>query len=227
MPDNTRVLLVDDHTILREGIRTLLEVEEDLEVVGEAGDGVEAVEMAAKLKPDVVLMDIGLPKMNGIEATKAILERLPETRVLVLSMHDSEEYVRTIMSAGAAGYVLKRSASRELVSAIRAVQAGHTVLNPTLSKAVFAGAEGTHVVIDGELPRLPTPGGLTERELEVLRLIAEGYTNQQIADKLTISIKTVQAHRGNIMEKLDLHDAVELTKFALRNRLIDLNDDAN
>ncbi|MDI3317636.1 MAG: response regulator transcription factor [Bacillota bacterium] len=218
-----RVLLVDDHTILREGIRSLLEEQEDIEVVGEAGDGVQAVELADRLLPDVVLMDIGLPRMNGVDATQAILRRHPEVRVLVLTMHDNEEYVRTIMQAGASGYVLKRSAARELVSAIRAVHEGHTVLNPELSRAVFA---GSHAEGGGQplLPRLQAPDVLTEREQEVLRLIARGHTNQEIADKLMISIKTVQAHRGNIMEKLDLHDAVELTKYALRVGLISLDE---
>ncbi|MDI3298532.1 MAG: response regulator transcription factor [Bacillota bacterium] len=220
-----RVLLVDDHTILREGIRSLLEEQEDIEVVGEAGDGVEAVELTDRLLPDVVLMDIGLPRMNGVDATQAILRRHPEVRVLVLTMHDNEEYVRTIMQAGASGYVLKRSAARELVSAIRAVNEGHTVLNPQLSRAVFAGG-GARGEAAGQplLPRVQAPDVLTEREQEVLRLIARGYTNQEIADKLMISIKTVQAHRGNIMEKLDLHDAVELTKYAIRVGLISLDD---
>ncbi|MCL6522420.1 MAG: response regulator transcription factor [Firmicutes bacterium] len=219
-----RVLLVDDHTILREGIRSLLEEQEDMEVVGEAGDGVEAVELTDRLLPDVVLMDIGLPRMNGVDATQAILRRHPEVRVLVLTMHDSEEYVRTILQAGASGYVLKRSAARELVSAIRAVHEGHTVLNPELSRAVFAGGARPEPGGQPLLPRLHGTDVLTEREQEVLRLIARGYTNQEIADKLMISIKTVQAHRGNIMEKLDLHDAVELTKYALRVGLISLDE---
>lgn len=208
-----RVLIVDDHTILREGIRSLLERESDIEVVGEAADGEEAVAKAAELKPDVVLMDIGMPKMNGIEATRKIRLQHPNIKVLILSMHDDEEYVRPIMQAGASGFVLKRSATTDLVVALRAAFQGHTVLAPGLAEVAFS--EGTLSKQDYD--------GLTERELEVLRLIAEGLTNQQIADRLVISIKTVQAHRANIMEKLGLHDAVELTKYAIRKGIISLD----
>lgn len=207
-----RVLIVDDHTILREGIRSLLERESDIEIVGEAGDGVEAVEKAGELNPDVVLMDIGMPRMNGIEATRKIRQAYPHIRVLILSMHDDEEYVRPLMQAGASGFVLKRSATTDLVVALRAAFQGHTVLAPELAQVAFS---------DG--PSKQDYDGLTERELEVLRLVAEGLTNQQIADRLVISIKTVQAHRANIMEKLQLHDAVELTKYAIRKGIITLD----
>lgn len=211
-----RVLLVDDHTILRQGIRSLLEREPDVEVVGEAGDGQEAVEKAAQLKPDVVLMDIGLPRLNGIEATRRIRSDNADIRVLVLSMHEDDEYVGPLMQAGASGYVLKRSAAGELVTALRAVSQGHTILHPQLARMAF----------DPKAPagRRQNYDGLTEREIEVLKLVAEGLTNQEIADRLFISIKTVQAHRANIMEKLDLHDAVELTKYAIRKGLIRLED---
>lgn len=208
-----RVLIADDHTILREGIRSLLERESDIAVVGEAQDGREAVEKTRALKPDVVLLDIGMPRMNGIEATRTIKREHPGIRVLILSMHEDEEYVRPLMEAGASGYVLKRSATTELVSALRAAYQGHTVLAPELARAAFGSPASTADRYDG----------LTEREIEVLKLIAEGLTNQQIADRLTISIKTVQAHRANIMEKLDLHDAVELTKYAIRKGLINLD----
>lgn len=209
-----RVLIADDHTILREGIRSLLEREADIVVVGEAADGLEAVEKTRQLKPDIVLLDIGMPRMNGIEATRQIKKELPQIFVLILSMHDDEEYVRPLMEAGASGYVLKRSATTELVSALRAVYEGHTILAPELAQAAFRPAPAA----TGD-----RYDGLTERELEVLRLIAEGLTNQQIADRLVISIKTVQAHRGRIMQKLNLHDAVELTKYAIRKGLIDLD----
>lgn len=213
--DTIRVLLVDDHSILRQGIRSLLEREADVEVVGEAGDGEEAVAMAASLKPDVVLMDIGMPRMNGIEATRKIRADHPEIKVLILSMHDDEEYVAPLMQAGASGYVLKRSAASELKTALRAVQQGHTILHPEVARLAF------HQEGAGE--KAEDYDGLTNREIEVLKLVANGLTNQQIADKLIISIKTVQAHRANIMEKLQLHDAVQLTRYAIRKGLITLD----
>ncbi|MFS8639850.1 MAG: response regulator transcription factor [Symbiobacteriaceae bacterium] len=218
-----RVLVADDHAILRDGIRTLLEAQPDIEVVGEASDGVEAVELARQLKPDVVLLDIGMPGMNGIEATRTILQDVPETRVLILSMHDNEEYIFPILEAGASGYVLKRSAATELVSALRAVVQGHTILHPDVAAKVLAGVSRRQRGEGGEGPPKRVDG-LTERETEILTLIAQGLTNQEIADRLFISIKTVQAHRSNIMEKLDLHDAVELTKYAIRHGLISLDD---
>lgn len=218
-----RVLVADDHAILRDGIRTLLEAEPDVAVVGEASDGLEAIDLARRLRPDVVLLDIGMPGMNGIEATRAILREIPGTRVLILSMHDNEEYIFPILEAGASGYVLKRSAATELVSALRAVVQGHTILHPDVAAKVLAGASNRQKAETAKGPPKRVDG-LTERETEVLTLIAQGLTNQEIADRLFISIKTVQAHRANIMEKLDLHDAVELTKYAIRQRLISLDD---
>lgn len=213
--DRIRVLLVDDHSILRQGIRSLLEREPDVLVVGEAGDGEEAVAMAADLKPDVVLMDIGMPRMNGIEATRRIRTAHPDVKVLILSMHEDEEYVAPLMQAGAAGYVLKRSVASELKTALRAVHQGHTILHPEVARMAFHHR--------GAVEKREDYDGLTEREIEVLKLVADGLTNQQIADQLFISIKTVQAHRANIMEKLQLHDAVQLTKYAIRKGLIRLD----
>lgn len=226
---NIRVLLVDDHAILREGIRYLLSASGEVDVIGEAADGVEALEMVDRLLPDAVLMDIAMPRMNGIEATTELKRRHPNLPVLILSMYDSEEYVLPILKAGASGYVLKRAAAQELVSALKAVVAGQVILHPDVARTVMenlsqegrtAGAQGGGAA-DGMHPQLEQ---LTEREREVLTLIARGLTNQQIGDKLFISIKTVQAHRANLMEKLDLHDAVELTKFAIKTGLVSLDD---
>lgn len=230
---NIRVLLVDDHAILREGIRYLLSASGEVEVVGEAQDGVEALEMVETLRPDAVLMDIAMPRMNGIETTTELKRRHPGLPVLILSMYDSEEYVLPILKAGASGYVLKRAAAQELVSALKAVVAGQVILHPDVARTVMESLRpggGGAASSQAPLPARPEAvdstmlDQLTDREREVLTLIARGLTNQQIGEKLFISIKTVQAHRANLMEKLDLHDAVELTKFAIKSGLVSLND---
>lgn len=235
---NIRVLLVDDHAILREGIRYLLSASGEVDVVGEAEDGSEALTMVEQLKPDAVLMDIAMPRMNGIEATAELKKRHPELPVLILSMYDSEEYVLPILKAGAAGYVLKRAAAQELVSALKAVVAGQVILHPDVARTVMENLHQTGTAGLGNAApaapagQIPRPEGgahpaleqLTDREREVLTLIAKGLTNQQIGEKLFISIKTVQAHRANLMEKLDLHDAVELTKFAIKTGLVSLDE---
>jgi NarL family two-component system response regulator LiaR len=227
---NMRVLLVDDHAILREGIRYLLSASGEVDVVGEAQDGIEALQMVEQLRPDAVLMDIAMPRMNGIEATTELKKRHPQLPILILSMYDSEEYVLPILKAGASGYVLKRSAAQELVSALKAVVAGQVILHPDVARTVMenlgvghasAPSHGNGRPHQGQNPQLEQ---LTDREREVLTLIAHGLTNQLIGEKLYISIKTVQAHRANLMEKLDLHDAVELTKFAIRTGLVSLDD---
>jgi NarL family two-component system response regulator LiaR len=224
-----RVLLVDDHAILREGIRFLLTSSGEVDVVGEAGDGIEALELVENLQPDAVLMDISMPRMNGIEATKELKKRQPNLPVLILSMYDSDEYVVPILKAGAAGYVLKRAAAQDLVSALKAVVSGQVILDPTVAQMVMAnlseaGSQTTPASRERDEAAVQSLVHLTEREREVLTLIATGLTNQEIADKLYISIKTVQAHRANLMEKLDLHAAVDLTKFAIRSGLISLDD---
>jgi len=227
---NIRVLLVDDHAILREGIRYLLSASGEVDVIGEAQDGVEALEMVERLKPDAVLMDIAMPRMNGIEATTELKKRHRDLPVLILSMYDSEEYVLPILKAGASGYVLKRAAAQELVSALKAVVAGQVILHPDVARTVMENLHQAQASIpsppqperhEGQHPMLEQ---LTDREREVLTLIAQGLTNQQIGEKLFISIKTVQAHRANLMEKLDLHDAVELTKFAIKTGLVSLEE---
>jgi DNA-binding NarL/FixJ family response regulator len=215
--DKIRVLIADDHSILREGIRSLLENESDMEVVGEAEDGHMAVSMACELEPDVILMDIVMPRLNGIEATRQIRKKLPNTQILVLSMHDNEEYIRQVLANGAMGYILKDAAYNELLSAIRSVYRGEAVLSPAITRLVIE-----DYLRWGDLRPRNVDNGLSHREREVLQLIAEGYTNKEIADILCISIKTVQAHRSNLMSKLDLHDKSELIKYAIRKKIIEI-----
>lgn len=213
-----RVLIVDDHAVLRDGIRSLLESYDDLLVVGEAGNGREAVELAGQLSPDVVLMDVAMPEMDGIEATRRIVASYPQIRVLVLTQHDNREYVFPILEAGAAGYLLKKVRGADLVSAIRAVQEGGSYLCPSIARTV----------IERSLRRpevAAEPDGsatLTERETEVLKLVAEGLSNQEIANGLGLSIKTVMGHRANLMDKLDIHSRVELVKYAIRAGLVEI-----
>jgi DNA-binding NarL/FixJ family response regulator len=212
-----RILLADDHTILREGIRSLIEDEPDMEVVGEAEDGQSAVKMASQLVPDVVLLDIAMPLLNGLEATRQIRHALPNVKVLALTMHDNEEYIREILAAGALGYILKDTAARELLGAIRSVYKDLPVLSPAITRLVIE----DYLRWGNSKPQDSTEG-LSRRESEILQLIAEGYTNKQIAEILCISIKTVQTHRSNLMIKLDIHDRGELIKYAIQKKIIDI-----
>jgi len=214
-----KVLLVEDHAIVRQGIKALLDEEPDITIVGEAGDGSEGLLLAQKLKPDIVLMDVSLPTLDGIEVARQIHDRMPQVRVLMLSMHDNEEYVFRALQAGACGYVLKQSTSTELVLALRAVAAGSTFLSPDISQ----------ILIGDYLRRAETRSDadealdiLTPRERQVLQLITKGFSNRQIAARLQISIKTVETHRGNMMRKLDVHDRAELVKFAIDSGLVTL-----
>lgn len=215
--EKIRVLLVDDHTILREGVCSLLEGEPDMQVVGQAEDGQAALKLAKELNPDVVLMDIAMPLLNGLEATRRIKRDCPRVKVLILSMHENEEYIRQALASGAMGYILKDAAARDLLGAIRAVQRGEAVLSPAITRLVIE-----DYLRWGDLEAQELTNGLSSREREVLQLIAEGYTNKEIAEILSISIKTVQAHRANIMSKLDLHDRSELIKYAIRKKIIEI-----
>jgi two-component system response regulator NreC len=212
-----RVLLADDHAIVREGVKRILMAEPDLEVVAEAENGLEAVEQAKKLKPDVAVLDISMPGMNGIEATKQIRAALPNTHTLALTMHSDDSYVFQILKAGASGYVLKRAAATDLVQAIRAARRGEAFLYPAVAKAVVADYLKRLETGEGR----ETYDGLTDREKEILTLVADGATNQEIAQKLYISVKTVQTHRAHIMEKLNLHDRTMLVRYAIRKGLIE------
>jgi DNA-binding NarL/FixJ family response regulator len=214
-----RVLICDDHTILREGIRLLLNAQPDIEVVAEAVDGRDAVDKARALKPDVILMDIAMPLLNGLEATKQIRREQPNARVLVLTMYESDEYVSKMLEAGAAGYVLKKVAGSELVYAIRAVSQGEAFLYPSITKRLVE--DYLRRVESGQ--ERDTFNGLTDREREVLQLVAEGHTNKAIADLLNLSVRTVQNHRAHIMEKLGMHDRGELIKYAIQKGIIELS----
>ena len=214
----TRVLLVDDHALFREGIRALLSAESDIEVVGEAADGKQAIELAEKLSPDIIVMDLVMPGMNGMQAAQQLHDKYPDIKVLILSMYDDDEYVCQILKAGASGYVLKRAASDDLLRAIREVEKGGSALHPTVAakliKDYVRRAKSTEQRDSGSV--------LTARESEVLTLVAEGHTNQQIADMLGLGRKTVDTHRTNIMRKLDLHEVTALVKYALKRGLINL-----
>jgi DNA-binding NarL/FixJ family response regulator len=207
-----KILLADDHALVRQGFSAMLGAQPDMQVVGQAGNGREAVELAAKLHPDVAIMDVTMPELNGIEATRRLAELSPRTRVLALSMHKDSVYVREILRAGARGYLLKDSSDSDLLAAVRAVAKGEGYISPGVSEAVLTDYR-RHVSDPLDL--------LTGREREVLQLIAEGKTNKEIATALNLSVYTVEAHRGRVMEKLNLHSTGELVRFALRSGLID------
>lgn len=213
-----KIMIADDHRILRQGIRSLLASQEDFEIVAESSDGRETVKEAIKNKPDVVLMDIAMPNLNGFEATRQIKKKLPETKILVLSMYRDDEYILQALQAGVSGYVLKDVAVEELITAIRAVNNSQYYLSPSISRTVIDASLGKIEKADREPFDLLTP-----REREIVQLIAEGFTNKEIAAKLFISVKTVDAHRSHIMEKLDIHDVALLVKYAIRKGLTDLH----
>jgi two-component system, NarL family, response regulator NreC len=212
-----RVLVADDHTIVREGVHILLEAQADIEVVGEAADGEEALTQVRELQPDIVLIDLAMPRLNGLEATRAIKRDYPQIHVIALTMYESDEYFFQVLNAGASGYVLKKAASSDLLAAIRAVHGGDVFLYPSVARRLVS--DYLTRVKSGEEQK--GYDGLTAREREVLKLIAEGHTNQAIADKLVISPSTVQTHRTRIMQRLNLHTRAELIKYAMRKGLLD------
>jgi DNA-binding NarL/FixJ family response regulator len=201
-----RVLLVDDHTVVRRGLRKILESTNEIEVVGEAGTGLEAIAATAALHPDVVLMDVNLPDLNGIEATRRITTATPTSQVLMLSMYADEQYVLASMAAGAKGYLVKDVDDQDLVAAVLAVRSGKTYLSETLGSPAGNGQ--------------CSPAVLTNRERQVLAMISSGHTNRQVADALGLSINTVESHRKHIIEKLDLHSAADLVRYAVRHGIV-------
>jgi len=208
MPNKISVLLVDDHSLVRRGFRRILEDEPDIAVVGEAGDGTEAVRLAQELKPRVIVMDCALPGESGLTATRKILELMPEVAVLMLSMHSEDTWVRQAMEAGARGYILKSAMELELPVAVRKVAAGETVLDPEVARPEALKGERN--------------AGLTPRELQILQLIVEGKSNKEIADHLQLSANTVAVHRANIMDALGIHKTAELVVYAIRNGLVNI-----
>jgi DNA-binding NarL/FixJ family response regulator len=216
MTPKYRIVIAEDHTILREGLRSLLSSHPEFEIVGEAEDGREAIQCVEKFKPDLILTDLSMPRMNGMEAVQEIKRQNPQTKVLVLTVHKTEEYILSALKAGADGYLLKDSTHVELVMAVKKVLSGKPYISPEVSEKVIEGyLEGRKRV------RSKTSyETLTSREREILKLIAEGYKNKKIADDLCISVKTVEKHRANLMEKLNLHNAQTLTTFAIEKGLV-------
>ncbi|MGA2737889.1 MAG: response regulator transcription factor [Bryobacteraceae bacterium] len=212
MREKIHILLADDHAVVRQGFKMILAAQPDMEIVGEAGNGREALDLAGQLQPDVIVMDVAMPELNGIEATRRVAEVSPRSRVLALSMHKDSVYVREILRAGARGYLLKDSIASDLLAAVRAIARGEGYLSPGVSDAVLNDYR-RHVTDPIDL--------LTSREREVLQMIAEGKTNKDIATVLNLSVYTVDAHRGRIMEKLNVHSVTDLVRFAVRCGLVD------
>jgi len=213
-----RVMLVDDHSVVRAGIKSLLEAEEDITVVGEAATGEEAVKKAIEIKPDVVLMDLAMPGIGGIEATREIKSKIPQVNVLALTMHDNEEYFFAVLKAGASGYILKGSEPQDLISAVHAVRQGHAFLSPEVAKIVLSSYVQGMVTDQEDTENFST---LSPREKEIFNLVAEGKTNREIAEDLYLSVRTVEKHRANMMGKLGLSNRAEFIRYAIRTGLID------
>ena len=213
------ILLVDDHEIIIDGIKAMLEKEKDIKIVGEANNGIEAIEKVQSLKPDIVLMDISMPELNGIEATKSIKKEYQDTKILMLTQHESKEYVLQVMKAGADGYLLKNSKKEELLNAINTVTVGKKYLCNRISALMLDEILDDSVKDnDNEKPEQ----NLTKREIEIIKLLANDLSNHQVSDELNISLRTVETHRRNLMQKLNLKSAVALVRFAIKNNMIDL-----
>jgi DNA-binding NarL/FixJ family response regulator len=212
------VLLVDDHAVVRDGLRLLIEAEEDMKVIGDAENGREAVVLAKKLEPEVIVMDVAMPVLNGLEATRQILRDRPQSKVLVLSSYRDDDYVQQLIEEGAIGYLVKQTAAPDLIMAIREAMKGNAFFSPVISRRLLDQCREA-LGRGGAIPKMTTK--LTCREAEVLQLIAEGYANKQIAGKLTISIKTVEKHRQQLMNKLNIHDVAGLTRHAISKGIIE------
>jgi len=216
--EKIKVLLADDHTVLRQGLRALLEAETDITIVGEAETGRQALRLSLKLLPDVVVIDVAMPLMNGLEATRQIIKEIPTVRVLVLSSYSDDEYVRQVSESGAAGYLLKQTAAQDLIRAIREARNGNAYFSPAISKRLL---ENYREAFLKGAPAGTRTDRLTSRESEVLQLVAEGKVNKQIAGELCISIKTVEKHRQCLMNKLNIHDVAGLTRYAISKGIIE------
>ena len=213
-----RVLIADDHEVARRGIRALLESHPDWEVCAEAKDGRETVELASRLKPDVILLDIGMPNLNGLEAARQILAVSPEAAILILTMHDTDQVVREVLRAGARGFLLKSDAGRDLVAAVEALQQQRTFFTTRVNRMVLDGYLGRDNYVNGNED--DSNHVLTTREREVIQLLAEGKTSKEVASTLNLSVKTAETHRTNLMRKLDLHSVADLTRYAVRNGIV-------
>jgi DNA-binding NarL/FixJ family response regulator len=213
-----RLLLADDHEIVRQGLRSMLEAQRDCQVIGEAADGRQAVTMTKELNPDVVILDIGMPSLNGLEATRQILKLRPQTKVLILTMHESDSVIREVLDAGARGYILKTDAGRDLVSAVESLRRNKTFFTSRVSQMILDG------FLKGDArPHDSLPGSvrLTPRQREIVQLLAEGKSSKEVAVALELSVKTAETHRANIMRKLDCHSVSEVVRYAIRNKIIE------
>lgn len=217
-----KVLIADDHDIVRSGLRMLFQRTPDVVVVGEAGDGEEAVRLAEKIKPDVAILDVSMPKLNGLQATRALKERFPSIRVLILTIHEEEEYIYEMIRSEADGHVLKSANRKEIIDAVHSVASGGQFYSSAIS-SLMINEFIRKVKEDEEAPKRPAQS-LTKREIEILRLVAHGLSSKEIAEKLFLSVSTINTHRTNLMHKLDIHDTAGLTKYAIRSRLIDVTN---